>query len=238
MKTLSGHRALAIVAWMFIADGVWTVLVILVSFLNGYGADSGWSIVNIWIGIGLLLRRRWALGLAPVSLFISIALGAVGLVVTAFINTEPISIIETLGYPFASILRIGTLLAVGANLAFNIWQYRVLKRTTVRALFSASDQAPENPESYAASLHRSQWWLARDLRVLVLATIVILVAVYMESRALDSKRLNVGVEECHHDFALARSALDTAEIDTRVVAPKLDLSFREPSGLTCRALRQ
>ena len=238
MSKLSGTRALAIVAWMFIADGVWTALVIVVTFLNGYGADSGLGIVNVWLGVGLLLRRRWALTLAPISLFISIAMGVAGLVVTAFFNTEPISIVETFGYPFASVLRVGTLLAVGVNLAFNIWQYRVLTRTTVRALFSVTEQALEDPELSGATQHRSQWWLARDLRVLVPATIVILVAVNMESRVLESRRLKTGMEECRHDFARGRTALDTAEIDTRVVAPKLDLSFRKPTGLTCRAFRR
>ena len=238
MSKLSSTRGLTIVAWMFIADGVWTAFVIVVTFLNGYVADSGLGIVNVWLGVGLLLRRRWALTLAPISLFISIAMGTVGFVVTAFFNTEPISMVETLGYPFASVLRVGTLLAVGANLAFNIWQYRVLARTTVRALFSASDQALENSELSGVTPDRSQWWFASDLRVLVPATIVILVAVNIESRVLESRRLNIGREDCLHDFAIARTGLDTAEIDTRVVAPRLDLSFRKPTGLTCRAFRR
>ena len=226
-------RALTIVAWMFIADGLWTALVILVSFLNGYGTESGLGLCNIWLGVGLLLRRPWALSLAPISLFISIAAGVVGLVILAFINTEPASIVESLGYPIASVLRVGLLVAVGANVAFNFWQYRVLARSRVWALFKASD----SQELSRAAPQRSQWWLALDPRVLVSVTIAILVAVNLESRALESRRLQSGMEECLSDFTRARTALDTAEIDTRVVAPKLDLSFRKPTGLTCRAFR-
>ena len=226
-------RALTVVAWMFIADGVWTALVILVSFLNGYGTQSGLGLFNIWLGVGLLLRRPWALSLAPVSLFVSIAAGVFGLVMLAFINTEPDSIVESLGYPFASVLRIGLLVGVGANVAFNFWQYRVLARNRVWALFKASD----SPELSPAAPHRSQWWLALDPRVLVPMTILILVAVRLESNLLESRRLQIGKDECLNDFARARTALDTAEIDTRVVAPKLDLSFRKPTGLTCRIFR-
>ena len=234
MTKLTNTRALKIVAWMFIADGVWTALVIVVSFLNGYGAESGLGLFNIWLGIGLLLRRSWALSLAPISLFISIASGVAGFVVLAWINTEPISIVESLGYPFASVLRVGTLVAVGANVAFNLWQYRVLARRTVRELFKTSDGS----ELSDAAPRRSLWWLALDPRVLVPATIVILLAVHLESKALESKRMQIAMEECRSDFARGRTALDTAEIDTRVVAPKLDLSFRKPAGLTCRAFRR
>ena len=238
MTKLSNPRALTIVAWMFIADGVWTALVIGFSFLNGYGADSGWGIVNVWLGVGLLLRRPWSLTLAPISLFISVATGVVGFVVLAFVTTEPISIVEMFGYPFASVLRVGTLIAVGANVAFNIWQYRVLARSTVRALFKATDHALENPELSGAARHRSQPWLALDLRILISVTIAILVAVNMESKVLESRRLQIGVKECVKDFALARTALDTAEIDTRVVAPKFDLMFRNPTGQTCQTFRR
>ena len=233
MKTLSSHRAISIVAWMFIADGVWTALVIVVSFLNGYGSQSGLGLFNIWLGVGLLLRRSWALSLAPISLFFSIVMGVVSLVVLAWINTEPIAIVESLGYPFASVLRFGTLAAVGANVAFNVWQYRVLARRTVRELFKTSDGS----ELSEAAPRRSLWWLALDPRVFVPATIVILVAVNLESSALESKRRQIGMEECLSDYARGRTALDTAEIDTRVVAPKLDLSFRKPTGIMCRAFR-
>lgn|GEM_PF-4369620 len=233
MTKLSSTRALTIVAWMFIADGIWTALVIIVSFLNGYGSQSGLGLFNIWLGVGLLLRRSWAISLAPISLFFSIATGVVGFVVVAWVNTEPISIVESLGYPFASVLRIGTLVAIGANVAFNLWQYRVLARRTVRELFKTSDGS----ELSEAAPRRSLWRLALDPRVLVPATIVILVAVNLESRVLESKRLQIGMEECLSDYARGRTALDTAEIDTRVVAPKLDLSFRKPTGLTCRVFR-
>ncbi len=238
MKTPSSTRALTIVAWMFIADGVWTVIVITVSFLNGYGADSTWSIVNIWLGVGLLMRRRWAITLGPVSLFISIAMGIVGLVLTAFFNTEPSSIVETLGYPFASVLRAGTMLAISANLAFNLWQFRVLTRSTVWALFTGTEQEIENPALSGAPLGQPKWWLAQDLRVLVSATIVILVAIHLESRVLDSKRLKFGIEECRHDYRSARTALDTAEIDTRAVAPTFELVFKKSTVQTCQAFRQ
>ena len=237
MTKLSSTRALTIVAWMFIADGIWTAFVIGFSFLNGYGAETGLGLFNIWLGVGLLLRRQWAVSLAPISLFISIATGVVGFVVLAWVNTEPISIVESLGYPFASVLRVGLLVAIGANVAFNFWQYNVLARSTVRALFKATDHALESPELSGVARHRSLWWLTLDPRVLVPATIVILVAVHLESNALESKRLQIGMEECLNDFARGRTALDTAEIDTRVVAPKLDLSFRKPTGLTCRAFR-
>ena len=233
MTKLSSTRALTIVAWMFIADGIWTAFVIGISFLNGYGAESGLGLFNIWLGVGLLLRRSWALSLAPISLFFSIVTGVVGFVVLAFINTEPVSIVESLGYPFASVLRAGTLVAVGANVAFNVWQYRVLARRTVRDLFKTSDGA----ELSEAAPHRSLWWLVLDPRVLIPATIIILVAVNLESSALESKRRQIGMEECLSDYARGRTALDTAEIDTRVVAPRLDLSFRKPTGLTCRVFR-
>ena len=233
MTKLTTTRALKIVAWMFIADGVWTALVIIVSFLNGYGSQSELGLFNIWLGVGLLLRRSWALSLAPISLFFSITTGVVGFVVLAFLNTEPISIVESLGYPFASVLRAGTLVAVGANVAFNVWQYRVLARRTVRELFKTSDGA----ELSGAAPHRSLWWPALDPRVLIPATIIILVAVNLESSALESKRRQIGMEECLSDYARGRTALDTAEIDTRVVAPRLDLSFRKPTGLTCRMFR-
>lgn len=226
-------RALTIVAWMFIADGVWTALVILVTFLKGYGAESGLGLFNIWLGVGLLLRRPWALSLAPISLFVSIAAGVFGFVALAFINTEPDRIVESLGSPFTSILRVGLMVGIGANVAFNFWQFRVLVRSTVRALFTPSD----SQDLSRAERQRSKWWLALDPRVLVPLTIVILVAVNLESRALESRRLQSGMEECLSDFTRARTALDTAEIDTRVVAPKRDLSFRKPTGLTCRVFR-
>ena len=233
MTKLTNTRALKIVAWMFIADGVWTALVIIVSFLNGYGSQSGLGLFNIWLGVGLLLRRSWALSLAPISLFFSIALGVVSLVVLAWINTEPTSMVESLGYPFASVLRVGLLVGVGANVAFNVWQYRVLARRTVRELFKTSDGA----ELSEVAPHRSLWWLALDPRVLVPATIVIVVAVNLESEVLETKRMQIGMAACLSDYARGRTALDTAEIDMRVFAPKLDLSFRKPTGLTCRVFR-
>src|ERR1041385_5089458 len=126
-------RALVIVAWLFIASGIVAIISIVGNLLFGHRLVIDISVIDLWIGHGLLKgqarSRRWALFM----LFVGFLILPVGLVLVILFPGVPTVTVfnNVIGTVPRSVLAL--LFAGVAVLTF--WQYRVLERPEVRALF-------------------------------------------------------------------------------------------------------
>ncbi len=124
--------SLKIVAWLFIISGVFSVIEVAVSLMNGR-INLNLGVLGLFIGPGLLnLRPGWR---TCALVFIWIALILVPVVVIILMGVSgPLDVTvfgQKVGHTGKEIgLAVGVLV-----FALTFWQYRVLTRPDVRQLF-------------------------------------------------------------------------------------------------------
>jgi hypothetical protein len=143
MTNLTHPRALTIVAWLFIATGAWSAYLMGASLLPAHQFIPRLDVLQLLFGFGLLAHRSWALRWSGLWLVLTISLGVVGLAilaigpgVTSFDPKLPWNAFASASRNTRYYLLLGS---ICARLALSLWQYRVLVRSDVRALFPYAD---------------------------------------------------------------------------------------------------
>ena len=131
--------ALIAVATIFIVFGVYSIADMLILYLQGkFALQSG--PLSIFVGIGLLrLSRRWRT-VALLILWIGLAFGVAArlMLLTSMLGLTSIRIFSATEPNQNPMLL---LLIVSGTLALTIWQYHILTRNDVRALFGVVRKA-------------------------------------------------------------------------------------------------
>jgi hypothetical protein len=135
--------ALRIVAWLFIASGVWALVGIIGSLLIEVRIQIDIDLLGLWVGPGLLHRearyRTWALRLLVIGFFLTPVAGLL-----LFFQPRSVSVL-VFGKRVGIVplpVALGTLAVM---LVISVWEYWVLTRPAVRALFAST--APEDREA-------------------------------------------------------------------------------------------
>jgi len=124
--------SLKVVAWIYLFQGVCSLVAMVVGWILGHGTiDLG--VINLLIGWGLLdLKAGWR-SCALIFLWITLIVAPLGAVLL-LIASHPATF-KIFGVPVGILSTdvMGAFLALVFFLA--LWQYRVLTRPDVRALF-------------------------------------------------------------------------------------------------------
>jgi hypothetical protein len=125
-------KALTVVAWLFVIGGVCVCIEILIGLLRQH-LSLNLGVIGIFIGMGLLrLSRGWRT-MALVSLWIAL-LGTPLVAMMALSGMGALSF-TVFGIKVAQ-MSIGPFLIYAFGFfVLTVWQYRVLTRSDVRALF-------------------------------------------------------------------------------------------------------
>lgn len=137
MSQTTRHRpaALKVVAWVFILSGLSACIEIIVALTHGR-FSLNFDVIGIFIGWGILkLSSGWRL-LGLISLWIAM-IGAPVIIVMAFSNPGKLEF-KLFGAKIADMTPAAFFILVGGYFLFKVWQYRVLTRSDVRALFYAN----------------------------------------------------------------------------------------------------
>lgn len=127
--------ALTIVAWIFIATGLWGAASMIGPLWIEHKVNLSIDVLGLWVGPGLLRwdprYYKWAVRLLIVSMILSpVALWAITL--------KPPSLgFEIFGHVAGGLPRLPVIAVALALLGLNIWQYVVLRRPGIRAGFEA-----------------------------------------------------------------------------------------------------
>ena len=152
MSRLTQPRPLASVAWLFVLNGGWLTMRMFVGVPPAH--TTGWSftaLVDLLLGLGLLARQQWALRWSGLWLVLSITLGVVALAILALL---PFQVPFPLNSPRPSVFGIS---ALCVRLAINIWQYRVLVRPEVAALFDVAADSTHRSETQIETESSHVW---------------------------------------------------------------------------------
>lgn len=134
--------ALRLVAVLFILSGMDAALKMVFALLAGMlKLDVG--LLGIWIGLGLMRRHPAARTWALVYLWLA---GLASLAVTAlFVSRGGPFEFRIFGVLVGHVPLSVALATAGLLLVLLIWQYRVLKRSDVRRIFTAPPATPPHP---------------------------------------------------------------------------------------------
>ncbi len=126
-------RALKVVAALFMVSGVLAVIGVAVDLLYHARVNFDFAVLNLWIGRWLLAHetrgRRWALIVIQLNLLILPLVGLLGLFTTA---SPELRVFGVLVGRVSPVVFSGFAAAV---CALQLWKYRVLNRSDIRALF-------------------------------------------------------------------------------------------------------
>jgi hypothetical protein len=131
--------ALAVIAWVFVAFGVWAAVDMATSLFQGR-IKIDLNILMIFVGRGLLRNSRGWRTIGLIFLWIALISLPVAMALSLFypsagsiqFNGQPIPI--SLGIEAREVIL---LIAIGSFWAASFWAYRVLTRPDVRRLFRA-----------------------------------------------------------------------------------------------------
>lgn len=149
MNANENPTAIRVVAGLFVFSGICAVIEVVVSLFHSH-LNLNFGVLSLWIGPGLLRHNRtwrtWALvflwiGLIALPIFCLLALGRGTLDFKFF------------GIPLGQIpTAVGLVFAIPIFLLI-FWQYRVLTRPDIRALFEGSSE-PLLPASGEAKVRQ------------------------------------------------------------------------------------
>jgi sterol desaturase/sphingolipid hydroxylase (fatty acid hydroxylase superfamily) len=135
--------ALQLVAWLFFASGAWAAISIVTAVLFERHISLDFEVLGLWIGPGLLRRqaryRTWALRLLIVGFCLTPVAVMLLLVQRGALD------VKFLGRPLGTIPVPVALAVLALLVGVSIWQYWVLRRPNVRALFT--EPSAEHPEA-------------------------------------------------------------------------------------------
>lgn len=123
--------SLKVVATLFILSGISAVIEIIVSLLHGQ-LSLNFGVLGLWVGAGLLrlspTSRTWALIFTWMALIITPIGGLI------FLNSATLDF-TLFGQKVGHIPKVVGLAAAVVFFIVSVWQYQVLTRPDVRALF-------------------------------------------------------------------------------------------------------
>jgi len=127
-------QSLRIVAGLFILSGIITAIEIAFSLAHGH-LNLNLGILSLWIGPGLLRHdrdwRNWAI------IFLWIGMICIpAILIFGCIHGNPQ--IELFGTPASKSWNIPIFIYLAASFILDIWQYRVLTRPEIKALFNSA----------------------------------------------------------------------------------------------------
>lgn len=134
-------KALEIVAWMFIAQGIGSAISIVASLLGRSTLALDFGVVGLWIGPGLLRgvpnARRGAFFLLGLGLVLAAIVFLLLLLLPGSVRE-----VRIFGRAIGSVpAALGVLVSIGAFFV-QLWQCWVLERPDVRARFEPDEGAP------------------------------------------------------------------------------------------------
>ena len=133
LRARDNPMALRIVAGLFVLQGLLTAVDVILKSCRGH-LDLNLMLLCLWIGPGLLRHsptwRKWALVVLWFSFF------AISLLAVFALLRPPLDF-KIFGFPTAPVPLVPTLLFLLALLLLNLWQYRVLIRPDIHALFAS-----------------------------------------------------------------------------------------------------
>ena len=129
-------RALAVVAWLFMAEGVLAAAHILIALVS-FSILLDFDVLGMWVGPGLLAgdprRYRWAIRLT----WIFVAVVPLGFII--FMSAPGPFTFYAFGAATATIPRAIALLFIGGLFCLELWKLRILYRADVRAWFKKGE---------------------------------------------------------------------------------------------------
>jgi hypothetical protein len=139
MQTAKIPTALKVVAVLFILGGVSAIVDMLIQLTDGT-LKINFGVLGLFIGPGLLrLRPGWrTCGL--VMLWIGMILLPIFTVAILFIGVP--GSIDVFGFPIGTAPAVVVSAWTALFFALAVWEYRVLTRPDVRALFGLTNAAP------------------------------------------------------------------------------------------------
>jgi len=127
--------ALQLVAWLFIAYGIWAAVAIAGALLVERRIDLDIEVLGLWIGPGLLRHearfRTWAIRLLLIGFCVAPIAGLL-----LVLHKRPLEI-RVFGRSVGTVSLPMSLSVLAVIVAVSIWQYWVLSQPRVRALFIA-----------------------------------------------------------------------------------------------------
>lgn len=126
-------RALNVVACLFIASGALALVDYVVDLVSTDRVHFPVQILNLWIGRWLLEREPRGYRFAVFFSGAAIILIPIGLAILAMVGAQPAFVVA--GVEFAHPSFPVYALIMLARAALNVWQFRVLRRSDIRALF-------------------------------------------------------------------------------------------------------
>jgi hypothetical protein len=133
-----------IVACLLMAGGLLSAISVTYGFAPGHAVRFDFNVVELFLGFGLVIRSRWALRFTGMWVVLNILLAVLMLFLLAF-GPTPMS--TTAKFPLNLFFPSGTgvtrtfaVAVVAGAFALYLWEYRVLVRDDVRALFADSAQ--------------------------------------------------------------------------------------------------
>ena len=133
MARLGPSRALTVIGWLFVVGGASAVLNGLAGPGPSYRID--FNVISLFLGIGLLRRRAWALRWSELWAVLSVFFAA-PIAIALVLNLKPSSpaTAAILGRSLGEMSRTLFLVGVLTTIALSVWEYRTLVREDVRAL--------------------------------------------------------------------------------------------------------
>lgn len=133
LRARDNPMALRIVAGLFVLQGLLTAVDVILKSCRGH-LDLNLMLLCLWIGPGLLRHsptwRKWALVVLWFSFF------AISLLAVFALLRPPLDF-KIFGFPAAPAPPVLTLLFLLAAFLLTLWQYRVLIRPDIHALFAS-----------------------------------------------------------------------------------------------------
>jgi MFS-type transporter involved in bile tolerance (Atg22 family) len=128
--------ALQLVAWFFFVSGVLAAIGMAHTLLIARHVELDIDALGLWIGPGLLRRearyRTWAIRL----LIVELCLAPIATLLLIF-QPKPLGV-KVFGHPVGTVHLSVALATLALLVGVSVWQYWVLSRADVRALFSAT----------------------------------------------------------------------------------------------------
>jgi len=134
MIKLGPSRALKIVAWLLIFEGVSSVANAVAARSVNPTHSFDFNVFGLILGVGLLRRRAWALKWSELWVVLSIFIAAPVLVMTTVYPPDSPATVSFAGHSIAMISQYVTATILAVFIALSVWEYRVLIRDDVRAL--------------------------------------------------------------------------------------------------------
>jgi len=133
---MSRRSALRIVAWLFIGSGVWAAASIAGALLIEHRINLDLDVLGLWIGPGLLRNearyRTWALRLLVCGFCLLPVAAGLLILQSRWLD------VRLFGRPVGTLSLPVALTALAGLAAVAAWQYWVLRRPDVSALFERS----------------------------------------------------------------------------------------------------